>query len=142
MERVQKFVQILYDRGDIYLGTYEGPYCPSCEEFKQESELLEGGLCPIHRIPVQWQREEENYFFRLSSYQERLLQPFPQEAAAHRGAGRVEDGEERPGATSFPHGLRQLQVPASRRIQAHELGGRVGAQAADVLGRVDVAVHG
>ena len=69
---VQRFVQRLYDRGEIYLGTYRGPYCVSCEEFKQEKELL-GGNCPIHGIPVEY-LEEENYFFPLSKYEERLLE--------------------------------------------------------------------
>jgi methionyl-tRNA synthetase len=71
-ERVQAFVQRLHDRGEIYLGMYEGPYCVSCEEFKQEKELLDGNLCPIHHRPVEILKEE-NYFFPLSKYQERLL---------------------------------------------------------------------
>jgi methionyl-tRNA synthetase len=70
-ERVQTFVQRLYDRGEVRLGSYEGPYCPSCEEFKTESELVDG-TCPIHGIPVQ-HLKEENYFFPLSKYQEPLL---------------------------------------------------------------------
>jgi methionyl-tRNA synthetase len=72
VRRVQKFVNVLYENGDVYLGSYEGPYCVSCEEFKAESDLLEGDLCPIHRIPVQ-RLSEENYFFSLSKYQDRLL---------------------------------------------------------------------
>jgi methionyl-tRNA synthetase len=71
-ERVQRFVQLLHDRGEVYLGTYEGPYCVSCEEFKQESELVEGRLCPIHLREVEWLKEE-NYFFPLSKYREPLL---------------------------------------------------------------------
>ena len=47
-ERVQAFVQRLHERGEIYLGTYEGPYCVSCEEFKQEKELIDG-QCPDPR---------------------------------------------------------------------------------------------
>lgn len=70
-ERVQRFVQRLYDRGEVYLGEYEGPYCVSCEEFKQESDLIDG-KCPIHLIPVE-RLKEENYFFPLSKYQEPLL---------------------------------------------------------------------
>ncbi len=71
-ERVQRFVQRLYDRGEVYLGTYEGPYCASCEEFKQEGELVDGRLCPIHMTDVEWLKED-NYFFPLSKYQHRLL---------------------------------------------------------------------
>ncbi|MGZ4131428.1 MAG: methionine--tRNA ligase [Actinomycetota bacterium] len=70
-ERVQAFVQRLYDRGEVYLGTYRGPYCVSCEEFKPESDVVDGN-CPIHLTPVEW-LEEENYFFPLSKYQEPLL---------------------------------------------------------------------
>ena len=80
-ERVQAFVQRLYDRGEIYLGMYEGPYCVSCEEFKQEKELLDGNLCPIHRRPVEI-LEEENYFFPLSKYQERLLAMYQERPAS------------------------------------------------------------
>ena len=71
VERVQRFVQVLYDRGEIYMGTYEGPYCPSCEEFKTEADVVDG-RCRIHGIPVQ-QLSEDNYFFRLSKYQDALL---------------------------------------------------------------------
>jgi methionyl-tRNA synthetase len=70
--RVQEFVKALYDRGDVYLGTYEGPYCVSCEEFKVESELIDGINCPIHLRPVE-RLSEDNYFFRLSRYQQPLL---------------------------------------------------------------------
>jgi methionyl-tRNA synthetase len=57
----------------IYLGTYSGFYCPRCEEFKDEEELRQpGNLCPIHERPVEW-TEEENFFFRLSSYESWLL---------------------------------------------------------------------
>jgi methionyl-tRNA synthetase len=70
-EGVQLFVQRLHDRGEVELGSYEGPYCPSCEEFKTESELVDGN-CPIHGIPVQ-RLKEDNYFFPLSKYREPLL---------------------------------------------------------------------
>jgi methionyl-tRNA synthetase len=69
---VQDFVQRLYDAGDVYPGTYEGLYCISCEEFKTESEILEGQLCVIHKRPLE-RVQEQNYFFRLSAYQDRLL---------------------------------------------------------------------
>jgi len=69
---VQRFLQAVYDNGDIELGTYEGPYCVSCEAYYAESELVDGN-CPVHGIPVRLMKEE-NYFFKLSRYQERLLQ--------------------------------------------------------------------
>jgi len=73
---VQELVQLIHDRGDVYAGTYRGPYCVSCEEFKVESELVDGN-CPIHGRPVEW-LEEENYFFRLSNYRDRLLALYEQ----------------------------------------------------------------
>jgi methionyl-tRNA synthetase len=68
---VQKLVQQLYDQGDVYLGTYEGLYCVACEQFYLEDELIDG-KCPVHGRPVE-RVEEENYFFRLSAYRDRLL---------------------------------------------------------------------
>ena len=70
-QAVQAFFRAVHERGDIELDTYEGPYCVACEAYYAESEL-DGGLCPIHRRPVE-QMQEENYFFRLSRYEQRLL---------------------------------------------------------------------
>ena len=75
---VKEFFQRVWDQGDIYLSRQQGWYCVSCEEFKEERELLEDKHCPIHtNQKVEW-RDEENYFFRLSKYQDRL-QAFYQE---------------------------------------------------------------
>lgn len=78
-ERVKKFVQAIYDRGYIYAGEYEALYCVGCEEFKPESEILDGtgpfeGLkvCAIHSKPLEL-LQEKNYFFKLSEFQDRLL---------------------------------------------------------------------
>jgi methionyl-tRNA synthetase len=68
---VQDFIQRIYDNGHIYQDTYAGWYCVQCEEFKAEAELVDGN-CPIHDIPAEW-IEERNYFFRLSAFQQRLL---------------------------------------------------------------------
>jgi len=68
---VRRFMQGLYDRGEIYEGTYEGWYCPNCADFKTDQELLEGNRCPIHKIVLVRERED-NYFFKLSNYQEPL----------------------------------------------------------------------
>jgi methionyl-tRNA synthetase len=62
-------------RADIYLGTYEGLYCVSCEAYYTEADLLEGERCPIHERPVE-HVTEENYFFRLSAYRDRLLEHY------------------------------------------------------------------
>lgn len=68
----QKFFRAIYDSGDIYKGHYEGWYCAPCEAFYTEKDLLDGNRCPIHEKPAEWIKEE-NYFFALSKYQERLL---------------------------------------------------------------------
>jgi methionyl-tRNA synthetase len=68
---VQKMAQACYDRGDVYEGHYEGWYCVSCESFKQDKDLIDG-KCAIHLTTPEWIREK-NYFFRLSQYQQRLL---------------------------------------------------------------------
>ncbi|WP_421657119.1 methionine--tRNA ligase [Leptothermofonsia sp. ETS-13] len=69
---VKEFFQRVWDRGDIYLGQQKGWYCVSCEEFKEERDLLEGHRCPIHpNREAEW-RDEQNYFFRLSRYQHQL----------------------------------------------------------------------
>jgi methionyl-tRNA synthetase len=68
---VSALVERIHAAGDIYEGDYEGWYCVSCEAFKQEKDL-EDGLCPTHKRKPDWIREK-NYFFRLSRYQQRLL---------------------------------------------------------------------
>ena len=68
---VQKLLQACYDNGDIELDVYQGLYCVPCEAYFTEDDLV-GGNCPIHKKPVE-QVEEENYFFRLSRYGDRLL---------------------------------------------------------------------
>ncbi|MBF2074303.1 MAG: methionine--tRNA ligase [Synechococcales cyanobacterium C42_A2020_086] len=71
---VKEFFQRVWDQGDIYLGQQRGWYCVSCEEFKEERDLLEGHRCPLHpNKEVEW-RDEQNYFFRLSKYQQQLEQ--------------------------------------------------------------------
>ncbi len=69
---VHKLLQACYDAGDIELDTYSGLYCVACEEYYTEDELLPGLLCPIHKREVD-RYEEENYFFRLSRFEQRLL---------------------------------------------------------------------
>ncbi|MEA2703336.1 MAG: methionyl-tRNA synthetase, partial [Actinomycetota bacterium] len=68
---VQKFLQRVFDNGDIERDTYEGLYCVSCEAYYTEDDLVDGN-CPIHGRPVEWVKEE-NWFFRLSRYQQKLL---------------------------------------------------------------------
>src|SRR5579883_809858 len=68
---VAAFLETLYNAGDIYKGVYEGLYCVGCEQFKTEEDLV-NGLCPYHNLAPKWY-SEENYFFRLSKYQDALL---------------------------------------------------------------------
>ncbi len=70
---VQTIFQRLYEKGDIYLGTYEGWYCPSCESFYPEGDLGANRTCPIHTSRQAEWTEEESYLFRLSAYNEWLL---------------------------------------------------------------------
>jgi methionyl-tRNA synthetase len=70
---VQALLTRIKDNGDIELDTYEGPYCVSCEAYYAESELVDGTFCPIHTGKPVNRLKEENYFFRLSRYEQRLL---------------------------------------------------------------------
>lgn len=74
VERVQKIFMQLYEKGDIYKGEYEGMYCTPCESFWTESQLVDG-KCPDCGRPVE-KAKEEAYFFRLSKYQDKLLELF------------------------------------------------------------------
>src|SRR3954449_4904591 len=70
-QRVQEVLQRVHDNGHVYKGLYEGWYCPKCADFKVENEIAEGNRCPIHEIPLV-REQEENWFFRLSTFQEPL----------------------------------------------------------------------
>jgi len=71
--RVQAVLQKIHDQGEIYLKEYEGLYCVGCERFLDESELTPEGDCPDHQKPPQ-PHKEQNYFFRMSAYQDWLVQ--------------------------------------------------------------------
>ncbi len=94
---VQALLQAVYDNGWIELGTYEGLYCVACEEYYTEAEL-DDGLCPVHHRPVE-QLREDNWFFKLSAFSDRLLEwygrdPSPIRPATKRNeaAGLVKGG--------------------------------------------------
>jgi len=70
-EIVQKIFKKMYDKGDIYLGKYEGLYCTPCESFFTESQLVDG-KCPDCGRSVE-PKSEEAYFFKLSKYQDKLM---------------------------------------------------------------------
>ncbi|HEV8141524.1 MAG TPA: methionine--tRNA ligase, partial [Methylomirabilota bacterium] len=69
---VQEILQKLWDAGEIYLGTYGGHYCFGCERFYTEKEIVDG-KCPDHQRPLTW-IEEQNYFFKMSKYQQWLIE--------------------------------------------------------------------
>ena len=71
-ETVQKIFKKLYDQGDIYKSEYEGLYCTPCESFFTEHQLVDG-KCPDCGRPVE-KVKEESYFFKLSKYQDRLIE--------------------------------------------------------------------
>jgi methionyl-tRNA synthetase len=71
MAAVQAILGRVRDAGYVYEGTYEGWYCPRCADFKADNEIEEGTRCPIHHVALVRERED-NYFFRLSAFQERL----------------------------------------------------------------------
>ena len=70
-KKVQQIFKKLYDKGDIYKGKYEGWYCVPCESFFTDSQLQEG-KCPDCGREVK-KESEEAYFFKLSKYQDRLM---------------------------------------------------------------------
>ena len=83
-DSVQKFLQQLFDTGFIYQGSFQGNYCVGCEEYKTDADLIDGTgdfagikVCAIHSKPVE-QLNENNYFFKLSEFQQQLLDLYEQ----------------------------------------------------------------
>ena len=70
-EKIQKIFKRMYEKGDIYKGTYRGKYCTPCESFWTESQLVDGKCPDCGRECVDAQ--EEAYFFRMSKYADRLM---------------------------------------------------------------------
>ena len=106
----QAFLQLLYDKGHIYQGHYEGWYCVPDETFWSEDQLAEGN-CPQCGRAVEFIRED-NWFFKLSAFQETLLELYRQREAAGKAFIRPES--RRNEVVSFVEGgLRDLSI--SRR---------------------------
>jgi methionyl-tRNA synthetase len=113
-ERVQQFLQQLHDAGEIYEDQYEGPYCVGCEEFKLPGDLVDGEgeyagqkCCPIHGRPIETV-SETNYFFRLSKYEQALLDHYAADPSA------VEPASARNEVVSFlKQGLADLSISRS-----------------------------
>jgi Methionyl-tRNA synthetase len=87
---VQDVLSRVERAGHVYPGVYEGWYCPRCADFKTEGELLEGNRCAIHKIELAREREE-NYFFRLSAFQERLERLYAERPGFMRPANRFNE---------------------------------------------------
>ncbi len=103
---VQHLWDRLHQQGDVYLDTYEGLYCVSCEQFYSPDELVDG-KCPIHGRPVELVREE-NYFFRLSKYADRLLELYRERPDFVRPPARLRE------VVSFvEQGLQDLSISRS-----------------------------
>jgi methionyl-tRNA synthetase len=69
---VAELLSRIHDNGYIHLDSYRGPYCVGCEAYYGPDELVDG-CCPVHGVPVD-EVEEENYFFALSRFGDRLLE--------------------------------------------------------------------
>lgn len=82
---VQALMQKAYDNGYITKGVYEGLYCVACEAYYTHDDLVDGN-CPIHGRPVE-QMREDNYFFTLSAFTERLLEYYTANPQAIRPEG-------------------------------------------------------
>jgi methionyl-tRNA synthetase len=92
--KVQEILTRVNDNGYVYKGLYEGWYCPRCADFKTDSEIGPDNTCPIHEIPLVFEKEE-NYFFALSRFQEPLERLYAggaaDESAGGAGAGSTSD---------------------------------------------------
>jgi methionyl-tRNA synthetase len=78
MAKSQEILSRIRDNGHVYEGVYEGWYCPRCADFKTDAEAGEDNLCPIHKTPLT-REKEDNYFFRLSSFQDDLLKLYDEQ---------------------------------------------------------------
>jgi methionyl-tRNA synthetase len=70
--RVQEVMQRIHDNGHVYKALYEGWYCPKCADFKTEQEIGPGNTCKIHEGTPLDREHEENWFFRLSTFEQPL----------------------------------------------------------------------
>jgi methionyl-tRNA synthetase len=104
---VQKFWALCTKNGDIYKKSYKGLYCVGCESFKLEKELV-NGLCPTHQKAPELIKEE-NYFFKLSNYQSKLIE------LIESGKLKITPANKREEALSFiKQGLEDFSVSRSK----------------------------
>jgi len=105
---VQHQFELLKEKDLLYKGTYEGLYCVSCEEYKQPNDLMEGGLCSIHRRKVE-EIKEDVWFFKLSGFTAKLKE------LIERGTLVIEPERRRNETLGWlKEGLRDLAVSRSK----------------------------
>jgi methionyl-tRNA synthetase len=100
---VQALLQAVYDNGWIEKGTYEGLYCVSCEGYYNDDDLVDGN-CPIHGRPVEYLKED-NYFFKLSAFADRLEEWLTADEPAV-----IPDGKRREALGLVRHGLDDVSI--------------------------------
>ena len=100
---VQKAFEKMFDNGDIYKGEYEGHYCVSCETFFTDTQLIDENLCPDCGKETRVVKEE-SYFFRLSNYQEKLLNWYEDEKCV------LPKGKKNEVISFVKQGLRDLSI--------------------------------
>src|SRR5204863_9420 len=121
--RVQEVLQKVHDNGYTHLGLYEGWYCPRCADFKVENEIGPDNTCPIHEIPLV-REQEENWFFQLSAFQERLEQLYASQPDFVQPA-------------TLRHYLsRDVQFGADGSVSMESLGARYDGELANELGNL------
>ncbi len=101
---VQTFLGRIYDNGFIYRDLYRGLYCVPCEQYYTVDELVDGELCPVHHLPVE-HLEEENYFFRLSAFEQRLIDWYESNPTAV-----VPEGKRNEALSFIKGGLRDISI--------------------------------
>ena len=122
---VVKLWRACEERGDVYKRPYRGLYCVGCEQFYDETELVDG-LCPEHHAPPEWV-EEENYFFRLGRYEKELL------SLIESGQLRIEPDWRRNEVVSFiRRGLHDFSISRTRE-RAHDWGIPVPGDSSQVM---------
>ncbi|MEM1181487.1 MAG: methionine--tRNA ligase [Acidobacteriota bacterium] len=87
---VRAIIERLIEKGDLYVDRHEGWYCVKCEMFYTEKELDDEMRCPIHGTVCEW-KQEDNIFFRLSAYQDRLLELYDRVEPFVRPASRLNE---------------------------------------------------
>jgi methionyl-tRNA synthetase len=100
---VQALLQRIYDNGFVEKGTYEGLYCVACEAYYNEADLVDGN-CPIHGRPVEFLKED-NYFFKLSAFTDRLLEWYESDPD-----GILPDGKRNEAAGIVKQGLDDVSI--------------------------------